>query len=111
MEKRRIDVSPADLDAKWLEIKQRFTPWDVDYASDDEAASGWQRWTWSLFRMPLYIITYSMAVVGVSQLHQLVAANRAGTMENLKSALVLGNTRPANLNCFTIAGHRISVFI
>ncbi len=97
------DVTPADLDAKWLEIKQRFTPWDNQYASEAEAMTGWQRWAWSLFRMPLYIITYPLAVVGVSQLNRLVAADRAGTMENLKSTLVMGNTRPVT-ELFRAAG-------
>ena len=88
------DVTPADFDAKWLEIKQRFAPWDNDYTSQAEAATGWQRWTWSLFRMPLYLITYPLAVVGVSQLHRLVAEHGASAIESYKAAMILGNTQP-----------------
>jgi oligoendopeptidase F len=98
----KADVTAADFDAKWLELKQRFMPWDDD-ASTDEAMTGWQRWAWSLFRMPLYLITYPIAVVGVSQLSQLAEIDRGRAIENYKTALVLGNTRPLT-ELFRIAG-------
>ena len=87
------DVIPADLDAKWLELKKRFEPWDDDYASEAEKMTGWQRNTWSLFRMPLYMITYPMAMVGTCQLGRLVQTDRARVINNYKAALALGNTQ------------------
>ena len=87
------DVTPADLDAKWLELKQRFEPWDDDYASESEKMTGWQRNTFSLFRWPLYMITYSMAMVGTCQLARLAETDRAAAVQNYKTALAWGNTR------------------
>jgi len=87
------DVTPAELDAKWLELKQRFTPWDECDPSSPEAQTGWQRWTWSLYRMPLYMITYPMAIVGACQFGCLVATDRVRAIQNYKVALTMGNTR------------------
>lgn len=87
------DVTPAELDAKWLELKQRFTPWDLLDPADPAAQTGWQRWQWSLYRMPLYMITYPMAIVGACQFGRLVAADRADAIRAYKAALTLGNTR------------------
>lgn len=87
------DATPADLDAKWLELKARFTPWEECDPAGAEAQTGWQRWQWSLFRMPLYMITYPMAIVGVCQFGRLVEADRPSAIHNYKAALTLGNTR------------------
>lgn len=86
-------VKAADLDAKWLELKERFEPWDDEYASLDEKMTGWQRNTFSLYRYPLYMITYAMATVGTCQLARLAEEERARTVLNYKTALTLGNTR------------------
>jgi oligoendopeptidase F len=88
------DVTSADLDAKWLELKARFEPWDDDYPNEDEKMTGWQRNTWSLFRMPFYMTTYSMAMVGTCQLARLAETDRATVIHNYKTALALGNTQP-----------------
>jgi len=87
------DVTAAELDAKWLELSQRYTPWETS-ASAAEAASGWQRWTWSLFRMPLYMITYPTAIVATCQFGRLAATDRTSAIENYTAALAIGNTRP-----------------
>lgn len=94
------EVTPADLDAKWLELKARFEPWDIDYKTEDEKRTGWQRNTFSLFRWPLYMITYSMATVGACQLARLAETDPAATIENFTHALTLGNTQslPALFN-------------
>ncbi|MEZ4737113.1 MAG: M3 family metallopeptidase [Caldilineaceae bacterium] len=67
-----VDVTPADFDAKWLQLKQRFTPWEKCDPTSAEDQTGWQRWAWSLYRMPLYMITYPMAIVGACQFGRLV---------------------------------------
>ena len=87
------NVTPTDFDEKWIELKQRFMPWDDNYKSEEEM-TGWQRWAWSLFRMPLSYITYSLAAVGVNQLAQLAETDRAQAIRNYKAALMLGNTQP-----------------
>lgn len=88
------DVTPAMLDAKWLELKERFTPWDTFDPTSAEEQSDWQRWRWSLYRMPLYMITYPMAIVGACQFGRLVEANRPSAIHTYKAALTLGNTQP-----------------
>jgi oligoendopeptidase F len=88
------DVTPADLDAKWMELKRRFVPWDNQYANEDEFKTGWQRWTWSLYRIPLYMIAYPMAIVGACQLGRLAEADRPSAIHSYKTALAMGNTRP-----------------
>jgi oligoendopeptidase F len=97
------DVTPAALDAKWLEVKQRFMPWNTSEASEEEAKTGWQRWNWSLFRLPLYTITYPIAIVGVCQLGLLVQQDRARAVSNYKAVLSLGNTETLS-ELFRIAG-------
>ena len=44
--------------------------------------------------MPLYMITYPMAIVGACQFGRLVATDRTGAIHNYKAALALGNTQP-----------------
>lgn len=88
------DVTPDDLDAKWLELKRRFLPWDNQYANETEEMTGWQRWTWSLFRIPLYMIAYPTAIVGTCQFARLVEADRAKAIQDYKTVLAMGNTRP-----------------
>ncbi len=87
------DVTAADLDAKWLELKARFTPWEHESTCADEAMTGWQRWNWSLYRMPLYMITYPIAMVGACQFGRLAEADRTSAIHHYKAALTLGNTR------------------
>jgi oligoendopeptidase F len=97
------DVTPADIDAKWIELKQRFMPWDTSDMSEEEAMTGWQRWNWSLFRLPLYTIAYPIAIVGVCQLGLQVQQDRARAVDNYKAALSLGNTETLS-ELFRIAG-------
>ncbi len=87
------DVTSADLDAKWFELRQRFMPWNT-FASDEEAATGWQRWKWSLFRIPLYMITYPTAIVATCRLGRQAAADRTSAIRHYTRALSLGNTQP-----------------
>ncbi len=96
------DVTPADLDSKWFELRQRFMPWNT-FASDEEAMTGWQRWKWSLFRIPLYMISYPTAIVATCQLARLVETDRTSAVHGYISALSLGNTRPLP-ELFRIAG-------
>jgi len=97
------DVTPAEIDAKWIELRQRFIPWDTSDASAEEAMTGWQRGNWSLFRLPLYTITYPIAIVAVCQLGLQVQQDRARAVENYKAALSLGNTETLS-ELFRIAG-------
>jgi len=57
------DMRPADLDANWVELATRFTPW-WDWAGlGPYHAADWQR-EWGLFRLPFYDVTYELAHLG-----------------------------------------------
>ena len=86
------DVTPTQIDAQWLPFKQRFMPWETSGTGEQEAMTGWQRWNWSLFRIPLSMIAYPIAIVGVCQLAQQLQYDRPSVLDNYKRALVLGNT-------------------
>jgi oligoendopeptidase F len=97
------DVTPEQLDAKWLEVKQRFMPWEVAEKSQLEVMTGWQRWNWSLFRMPLYTIAYPIDTIAVCLLGRQLENGRASVLQNYKAALSLGNTKPVT-ELFRVAG-------
>ena len=96
------EVTAAELDAKWVELRQRFRPWEPA-VNDEEGATGWQRWRWSLFRMPLYMITYPTAIVATCQLGRQAQRDRTRALARYRSALTLGNTRPLP-ELFRVAG-------
>ena len=86
-------VRSAEIDSKWIEFQQRFKPWESCDPTNAETQSGWQRWNWSLFRMPLYLISYPLAIVGTCQFGQLAEQDRAKAIQDYKAALAMGNTR------------------
>lgn len=87
------DVRPEDLDAKWIELSDRFIPW-IDWAGlGAERAAGWHR-AWSLFTQPFYEIAYALALLGSLHVWRNARADRAGAWRRYRAALSLGNTRP-----------------
>jgi len=97
------DVTSADLDTKWLELKQRFMPWNMADAPELEAMTSWQRGKWSLFRMPLYMMSYAVAIVGACQVGRHAETDRTRAISDYKAAVVLGNTKPLP-ELFHVAG-------
>jgi oligoendopeptidase F len=89
-----VDVTPSDFDTKWLDLIKRFKPWEDVASNEIETMTGWQRWTWSLFRMPLYMIAYATAIIGACQMGRLLERDRFKTISNYRDALALGNTEP-----------------
>jgi oligoendopeptidase F len=87
-------IQPRDLDAKWLELSQQFLP-DEDWGGQEALrATGWQRNTWSLFRMPFYMMSYPLALLGAFQVWRKALVNQAQAVQSYKAALALGNTQP-----------------
>jgi oligoendopeptidase F len=85
-------VQPDDLDAKWLELSEQYRP-DDDWRGQEEVRmTGWQRNTWSLFRMPFYMISYPLALLGAFQIWRNALANERQTVGQYKAALACGNT-------------------
>lgn len=86
-------VTPAEIDAKWLEMKRRFMPWEVNTKSELEVMTGWQRWNWSLFRMPLYAIAYPIDTIATFLYGRHIQQDRGQAIKTYNAALRLGNTR------------------
>ncbi len=98
-------VQPQDFDAKWLELSQQFLPEEDWQGREDLRMTGWQRNTWSLFRMPFYMMSYPLALLGAFQVWRNALANQAQAVQSYKAALACGNTQPLP-KLFEVAGVR-----
>ena len=87
-------VQPADLDAKWQELSAQYLPDENRHGQEAVRMTGWQRNTWSLFRMPFYMISYPMALLGAFQIWRNALSNETLTVGQYKVALAYGNTVP-----------------
>lgn len=79
------------VDAKWLELSNRFddgTDWS---GLEQERAKGWQ--VLHLFIVPLYILEYAMAYLGALQLWERMDKDPRAALDGYKRMLALGNTR------------------
>ncbi len=86
------DVSPADLDAKWVECWQRFMV-GIDYAGfEAELATGWHR-KLHIFQVPFYYVEYGLAQIGALQVWRNALASQGQAVVKYRAALALGNTR------------------
>ena len=72
-------------------------------APELEAMTSWQRGKWSLFRMPLYMMSYAVAIVGACQVGRHAETDRTRAISDYKAAVVLGNTKPLP-ELFHVAG-------
>jgi oligoendopeptidase F len=87
------DLTAADLDAKWVELGERFQP-VVDWSTlEGERASGWQQMR-LLFSQPFYFIEYAFAHLGALTLWRNALDNPNATWQAYRHALTLGDTRP-----------------
>jgi oligoendopeptidase F len=87
-------VQPQDLDAKWLELSEQYLPAEEWHGQEALRMTGWQRNKWSLFRMPFYMISYPLALLGAFQIWRNALANQTQTVQEYKAALACGNTEP-----------------
>src|SRR5262249_22061115 len=87
-------VQPQDFDAKWLELSEQFMPEEDWQGREDLRMTGWQRNNWSLFRMPFYMMSYPLALLGAFQVWRNALANQAQAVQSYKAALARGNTEP-----------------
>jgi oligoendopeptidase F len=87
-------VQPHDLDAKWLELYGQYLPDEDRHGPEVLRMTGWQRNKWSLFRMPFYMISYPLALLGSFQIWRNALANETQTVHQYKTALACGNTVP-----------------
>lgn len=99
-------VGPAEIDAKWSELWDRFMP-GVDYGDfEAEKASGWQR-KGHIFGAPFYYIEYGLAQLGAMQIWRNARRDQAGALAAYRRALAAGDTRTLP-QLFELAGARFA---
>lgn len=85
------NVSPQDLDAKWLELSERFSP-GVDWSGLEHIrAKGWHYF--HVFVVPFYMLEYSYAWLGAIQVWQNALEEPWAALSKYREALALGGTR------------------
>lgn len=83
-------ADPANCDAKWVELWDRFIK--VDYSGlDDVKATGWHR-KQHIFRRPFYYVEYGLAQLGAVQIWANALEDQAGAVRSYRKALALGGT-------------------
>ncbi len=86
-------ADPAQCDARWLELWQRFMP-GVDWSGLDEIAmTGWQR-KQHIHRYPLYYVEYGVAQLGAVQVWRNALRDPSQALAQYHHALALGGTEP-----------------
>ena len=87
-----IDASPADRDAKWLELRARYEP-EVDYSGlETERLTRWYRQS-HIHTAPFYYIEYGLAQLAALQVWRRARRNTAEALAGYKAALSLGGTK------------------
>ncbi|HLV35143.1 MAG TPA: M3 family oligoendopeptidase [Spirillospora sp.] len=84
-------MNPANCDAKWGELWERFIPgidWD---GLEDMKVTGWHR-KLHIFQIPFYYVDYGLAQLGAVQVWRNALNNQAQAVENYRRALALGGT-------------------
>jgi oligoendopeptidase F len=97
---------PANCDAAWSELWQRFMP-GVDWSGlENEMVTGWQRKA-HLVQTPFYYIEYGLAQLGAIQIWHKSLKDRAGAVAAYRRALALGGTVPLP-QLYATAGARLA---
>ena len=95
-------ADPANCDAAWGALWDRFMP-GIDYTElENERLTGWHR-KLHIFHIPFYYIEYGMAQVGALQVWQKALQDQAAAVASYRRALALGGTRSLP-ELFEIAG-------
>ena len=82
---------PANCDAKWTELWERFMP-GVDWSGlEAERATGWQR-KLHIHEDPFYYVEYGLAQLGAFQVWGNALGDQAGAVAAYRKALSLGGT-------------------
>ncbi len=97
---------PANCDAKWSELWDRFMV-GIDYSGmDDVKTTGWQR-KLHIFEIPFYYIEYGLAQLGAVQVWANSLQDQAGALSAYRKALSLGGTVTLT-DLFATAGAKFS---
>ena len=83
---------PANCDAKWAELWERFMT-GVDWNGlEEEKATGWHR-KLHIFQIPFYYVDYGLAQLGAVQVWAKSLQDQAKALSDYRHALSLGATR------------------
>ncbi|MCC7360367.1 MAG: M3 family oligoendopeptidase [Anaerolineales bacterium] len=86
-------LDPANCDAAWLDLWQRFMP-GVDWSGlETECATGWHR-KLHIHQLPFYYVEYGLAQLGAVQLWRNARHDQAAAVAAYRRALALGGTVP-----------------
>ncbi len=84
-------IDPANCDAKWSELWDRFMI-GIDYSGlEDAKADGWHR-KLHIFQIPFYYVEYGLAQLGALQVWRNSLSDQAGAVAAYRRALALGGT-------------------
>lgn len=86
-----LALDPAQCDARWAALWQRFMP-GVDWSGlEQEMMTGWQR-KLHISQVPFYYIEYGLAQLGAVQVWHNSLTDEAGAVASYRRALALGGT-------------------
>lgn len=84
-------ADPANCDAKWSELWDRFMKGEDWSGLDDAKATGWHR-KLHIFQIPFYYIEYGLAQLGAVQIWRNSLQDEQKAVSDYRAALALGNT-------------------
>ena len=87
----QVASQPANCDAAWDELWQRFMPGEDWTGLEAERMTGWQR-KLHILQAPLYYIEYGLAQLGAVQVWSNALHDQAGAVAAYRRALALGGT-------------------
>jgi oligoendopeptidase F len=100
-------ADPAECDAQWDALWQRFMP-GVDWSGlEQERMTGWQR-KLHIFQAPFYYVEYGLASLGAMQVWRNALQDQAGAVAAYRRALALGGTVPMPM-LYQTAGARFAM--
>ena len=97
--------SPEQRTATWLQIWDRFSTGTIDWSDVMDVRRMWWQVQLHLFHVPFYYVEYAIAQLGALQLWLKAKEDPRRALDNYRSALKLGGTRPLP-ELFSAAGIR-----
>ena len=86
-------TAPANCDATWAALWDRFMQ-GIDYSGlDDSKMTGWHR-KLHIFQIPFYYVDYGLAQLGAVQVWRNSLDDQTAAVRRYRAGLALGGTRP-----------------
>ena len=100
-------MNPANCDAKWGELWDRFKP-GIDYSGlEDNKVTGWHR-KLHIFQIPFYYVDYGIAQLGAVQVWRNSLTDQPKAISDYLTALSYGGTRSLP-DLFSAAGAKLAM--